>query len=203
MWHTESGSHASFAYLISNEHCVREHLVRGGQLGECVKVPAHTHPPGTRFPGPFGCAFTYLWAVAGAGGVAACFFFFSLFRSTLQIAFVLNCWCKRQRWAECKQGPKLFTLSRSRWRGWVNFFFFVVVGVWVLLFFFYQKLLSVIYRIYWFYLKFESFLYANIAQFSLWVAFVFQSDMYSVKNKVEEVINLFLLLSKVSFRIYR
>lgn len=128
MWHTESGSHASFTYLISNGRCVREHLVHWGQLGECVKVPAHSHPHGTRFPGPLRCAFTYLWAVAGAGGVAA------LFRPTLQIAFVLNCWCRRQRWAECKQGPKLFTLSRSRWRGWTNFFFVVVVRVWVLLY---------------------------------------------------------------------
>lgn len=129
MWHTESGSHASFAYLISNGRCVREHLVHGGQLGECVKVPAHSHPPGTQFLGPLRCAFTYLWAVAGAGGVAACFFFLfflpPLFRPTLQIAFVLNCWCRRQCWAECKQGPKLFTLSRSRWRGWPNFFFCV------------------------------------------------------------------------------
>lgn len=110
MWHTESGSHASFAYLISNGRCVGEHSVCRGQLGECVKVPAHAHPPSARSRPPR-CAFTYLWAVAGG----AC-----VFQPTLQIAFVLNCWCRRQCWAECKQGPKLFTLSRSRWRGWPN-----------------------------------------------------------------------------------
>lgn len=111
MWHTESGSHASFAFLISDGFGVWEHLVCGGQperLCESSPVRAHTQWPAPA-PSPpprhFHVSLSCCW---GDGG-----FFVRSPRSP--DCFCFSCWCRRQRHTECKQVPKLFTLSRKRW----------------------------------------------------------------------------------------
>ncbi len=144
MWHTESGSHASFAYLISNGHCVRESTWSAEGNWESVWKSLHTRthqvsrPLWLRFHISLGCC----WG-------CCCMFYFIFF---VVSAHSSDCLCfkllmQTASWAECKQGPKLFTLSRSRWRGWANFFYGGGGLGFAFLFFFYQKLLSVIYRI--------------------------------------------------------
>lgn len=151
------------------------------------KSPHTLTHPAPSFPAPFVALSHISGLLLGRGVLLRVFSFLPpLFRPTLQIAFVLNCWCRRQRWAECKQGPKLFTLSRSRWRGWPNLFFILWWwGSWFCCFFFY-----------WFIINWNSKIFLVIfVQFSLLVTFVPQSDVRKLlfrDSLLTEIIGIFV-----------